>query len=61
MIKLNEKRNSEIIVNSIINKIISLSITQSRNIKIKNKIPEACFSYVEESINNFIKFLLYIL
>ena len=56
MIKLNEKRNSEIIVNSIINKIISLSITQSRNIKIKNKIPEACFSYIEESINNFISF-----
>ena len=59
MIKFHEKKNSEIIVNSIINKIISLSITQSINTKFNRKIPEKCFSYVKESINNFIN-LFYI-
>ena len=59
MIKFHEKKNSEIIVNSIINKVISLSITQSINTKFNRKIPEKCFSYVKESINNFIN-LFYI-
>ena len=52
MIKLNGKNNSEIIVNSIINKIISLSITRSLDIRINNQIPEKCFNYVKEMINN---------
>ena len=52
MIKINGKNNSEIIVNSIINKIISLSITRSLDIRINNQIPEKCFNYVKEMINN---------
>ena len=52
MIKLNGKNNSEIIVNSIINKIISLSITKSIDIKINKQIPEKCFNFVKEMINN---------
>ena len=59
MIKFYAKKNSEIITNSIINKIISLSITQSINTKFNRKIPENCFSYAKKSINNFIN-LFYI-
>ena len=54
MIKLNEKNNSEIIVNNIINKIISLTISKSLNIKVEKKIPEKCNDYVIDSINNLI-------
>ena len=54
MIKLNQNKNSDIIVNAIINKIISLSISKSLKIKIEKQIPEKCFDYFKESINSFI-------
>ena len=57
MIKINEKNNSEIIVNAIINKIISLSISKSLNMKINRQIPEKCFDYFKETINTFISTL----
>ena len=53
MIKINGKKDySEIIVNSIINKIISLTITRSLKIKIDNQIQDRCFNYVKDTINN---------
>ena len=55
MIKINGKKdNSEIIVNSIINKIISLTISKAFKIKIDNQIPDKCFDYVKDSINNLV-------
>ena len=54
MIKLNEKNNSEIIVNAIINKIISLTISKSLSIKVDKRINEKCFDFFKESINNVI-------
>ena len=55
MIKINGKKdNSEIIVNSIINKIISLTISKAFKIKIDNQIPDKCFDYVKFSINNLV-------
>ena len=54
MIKLNEKNNSDIIVNYIINKLISLTISKSFQNKIDKKIPEKYNDYVKESINNLI-------
>ena len=54
MIKLNEKNNSDIIVNYIINKLISLTISKSFQNKIDKKIPEKYNDYVKESINNII-------
>ncbi len=38
-----EKNISEIIVNYIINKLISLTISQSLKIKTEKKIPNNCF------------------
>ena len=53
MIKINGKKDySEIIVNYIINKIISLTITRSVKMKIENQIPDKCFNYVKDTINN---------
>ena len=53
MIKINGKKDySEIIVNYIINKIISLTITRSVKMKIESQIPDKCFNYVKDIINN---------
>ena len=57
MIKLNGKNNSEIIVNYIINKIISLTITKSTLSEINKRIPQKCCDYCEESINSLISSL----
>ena len=55
MIKINGKKdNSEIIANSIINKIISLTISKAFKKKIDNQIPDKCFDYVKDSINNLV-------
>jgi len=54
MIKLNEKNNSEIIVNSIINKIISLTISKSLSIKVDKQINDKCFNFFKETIDNVI-------
>ena len=57
MIKLNGKNNSEIIVNYIINKIISLTITKSTLSEINKRIPQKCCDYFKESINSLISSL----
>ena len=49
---MEKKVYSELIVNSIINKIISLTFTRSFKIKIDNQIPDKCFNYVKDTINN---------
>ena len=46
------KSNSEIFINNIINKIISMTISKSFQLKIEKKIPDKCFDFVKESINN---------
>lgn len=45
---------SEIIVNNIINKIISLTISKSLKIKIDKEIPNNCCEYVKKTINNIL-------
>ena len=57
MIKINAKNNSDIIVNHIINKIISLSVYKSFKRKIEKQIPEECYNYIKESITSFISCL----
>ena len=43
---------SDIIVNSLINKIISLTISRSIKNRIEKDIPNKCFNYIEEFIKN---------
>ena len=57
MIKINAKNNSDIIVNHIINKIISLSVYKSFKRKIEKQIPEECYNYIKESITSVISCL----
>ena len=62
MINSNEKKNiSEIIVNYIINKIISLTISQSLKIKTDNEVANNCFEYAKKNINNILSsmYILY--
>lgn len=47
--------NSETIVSFVIEKIISLAITDAKRNEIEAEIPSKCFSYVTNIINNFIK------
>ena len=53
--------NSEIIVNYIINKVISLTISRSLGIKTDKEIPTNCFDYVKETLNNILSsiYILY--
>lgn len=46
--------NSEIIVNNIINKIISLTISNSLKKRTDNEIPNNCYEFVRETLNNFL-------
>ena len=46
------KSNSEIFINNIINKIISMTISKSFQLKLEKNIPDKCFDFVKESINN---------
>ena len=46
--------NSEIIVNYIINKIISLTISKSLGIKTDKEIPTNCYDYAKETLNNLL-------
>ena len=46
---------SDIIANSIIEKIISLTISSALRNKIDNEIPLKCFSYIEEFLTNKLK------
>ena len=45
---------SDIIVNEIIEKIISLTISSSESKKISSKIPQECFYFLENIINNYV-------
>ena len=56
-----EKNISEIIVNYIINKLISLTISQSLKIKTEKGIPNNCFEYVKKNMNNILSsmYILY--
>ena len=45
---------SEIVVNHIINKIISLTISRSLKIKTDNEVPNNCYEYVKYTINNIL-------
>ena len=54
MIDFPKKNNSEIIANYIINKIISLAISNSLSKKTDNNIPNNCFEFVRETLNNFL-------
>lgn len=47
--------NSETIVSFVIEKLISLAITDAKRNEIEAEIPLKCFSYVTNIINNFIK------
>ena len=53
--------NSEIIVNYIINKIISLTISRSLGIKTDKEIPTNCYDYVKETMSNILSsiYILY--
>ena len=48
------KNISEIIVNSIINKIISFSISSSVKQKTEKEIPFNCYKYIKETLNNIL-------
>lgn len=47
--------NSETIASFVIEKLISLAITDAKRNEIEAEIPKKCFSYVTNIINNFIK------
>ena len=61
MIDLSEKNISEIIVNHTINKIISLTISRSLKLKTDKDVPNNCFEYVKDTINNILSsyYILY--
>ena len=45
---------ANIIVNDIIQKIISLSITTDFNKKIENNIPSSCFDFIRNTIDSYL-------
>ena len=51
---LKSNNNSEIIVNYIINKLISLTISRSLGIKTDKEIPINCYDYTKETLNNLL-------
>ena len=51
---LNSKNISEIIVNNIINKIISLTISKALKIKTDKEVPTNCYEFVKKTINNIL-------
>lgn len=61
MIDLSEKNISEIIVNHTINKIISLTISRALKLKTDKDVPNNCFEYVKDTINNILSsyYILY--
>ena len=48
------KNISETIVNNIINKIISLAISRSLGIKIDKEVPNKCYEYIKDTMNNIL-------
>ena len=58
---LNLKNIAEIVVNNIINKIISLTISRSLGIKTENEVPYICYEYVKDTMNNILSsfYMLY--
>ena len=52
LIKNKISEESDIIVHSIIEKILSLTISTSLRNRIENEIPEKCFSYIKEFLSN---------
>ena len=58
---LHLKNISEIVVNNIINKIISLTISRSLTIKTENEVPYNCYEYVKDTMNNILSsfYMLY--
>ena len=47
-------KSSDIIANEIINKLISLTISTSFNDKIKQQVTSKCFSYLKDTIENYL-------
>ena len=54
--EINSVNISELIVIQILDKIISISMRISENKKIFSKIPEICYNYSKDIINNVISF-----
>ena len=47
-------KSTDIIVNEIINKLISLTISKSFTAKIQEEVPSKCFTYLKESIDTYL-------